>query len=156
METKFKTSMTTEKLSELNYDFYLVINDEYGKVYLLPDQKILICELSKEYVPLNNFREIFKATTPFIEKFQVEKVILDKQNLRIVDKLSMEWYYLVWKQQIYERGVIKHRKILPKNLPEFEKEVSLLHNKLLADYKDSMLNKLDIQYKNTIIEAIQE
>jgi len=152
MHTKITS---TDVLPELPYKYEIVISKDYGKVFLLPDNQIMICELTKEYVPIEDFREIFQETVPLIEKHKIKKFIFDKQNLRIFHQPSMEWYFVNWKQEIYRLGLSIHRKILPQDQPAFALAVEAGRAKIMAEYKDTIIPKLDIQYKNTIKEAIE-
>lgn len=145
----------TDVLPTLSYKYEIVIKKEYGTVFLLPENNIMICELTKEYVPIEDFREIFSETVPFIEKYKIEKFIFDKQNMRVFHQPSMEWYFISWKQEIYEKGLKIHRKILPQNQPAFNLAVEAGKAKITAEYKNTIIPLLDIQYKSTIIEAIE-
>lgn len=145
----------TQVLPTLSYNYQTVIEKDYGKVFLLQNEKILICELTQEYVPIEDFRTIFSETVPIIEKYKIEKFIFDKQNLRVFHQPSMEWYFVTWKQQIYEKGLSIHRKILPHDQPAFNLAVEAGRAKIMSEYKNTIIHLLDIQYKNTIIEAIE-
>lgn len=151
-----ETNLTaTTVLPTLSYKYELAINKDYGKVFLLPDNQIMICELTKEYVPIEDFREIFSATVPFIEKHKIKKFIFDKQNLRVFHQPSMEWYFVVWKQEIYALGLKIHRKILPQDQIAFNLAVEAGRAKIMSDYKDTVIPLLDIQYKTSVLEAIE-
>jgi hypothetical protein len=145
----------THILPLLSYKYETIIENEYGKVFLLPEKHIMVCELTKEYVPIDNFMEIFKATVPFIEKHAVTKFVFDKQNLRVFHQPSMEWYFIHWKKEIYHKGLSVHRKILPQNQPAFSLAVEAGRAKIMSEYKDTVIPLLDIQYKSTVQEALE-
>jgi len=145
----------THVLPKLTYPSELVVQKDYGKLFLLPENNILICELTKQYVPIYEFREIFTMTIPFIEKHNITKFIFDKQNLRVFHQPSMEWYFIHWKKEIYYKGLSVHRKILPQNLPMFEAAVTAGRAKIEAEYKDTIIHLLDIKYSKSIEEAIK-
>ena len=145
----------TDVLPTLSYKYEVVINKDYGKVFLLPDLQILICELTKEYVPIEEFREIFTETIPLIEKYQIKKFIFDKQNLRVFHQPSMEWYFVFWKKEIYAKGLTIHRKILPQDQPAFCLAVEAGRAKINLEYKDTAIRFLDIQYKTNVKDAIE-
>ncbi|HAN78709.1 MAG TPA: hypothetical protein DCQ31_13585 [Bacteroidales bacterium] len=147
--------IATDILPTLSYKFEIVINKVFGKVFLLPDKQIMICELTKEYVLIEDFREIFSETVPFIEKYKIEKFIFDKQNLRVFHQPSMEWYFVFWKQEIYTKGLTIHRKILPQDQVAFNLAVEAGRAKIMSEYKDTVIHLIDIQYKTTISEAIE-
>jgi hypothetical protein len=110
-----KKITTTEILPTLSYDYELIIDKPYGNVYLLTEKQTLICELTEEYVTIEDFKEIFSETNAFIEKHQIKKFIFDKQHLRVFHQPSMEWYFLYWKKEIFDLGLKVHRKILPQD-----------------------------------------
>ncbi len=152
METKVTA---THVLPTLSYKYELVIDKDYGKVFLLPEKQILILELTKEYVPIEEFKEIFTETVPIIEKYKIKKFIFDKQNLRVFHQPSMEWYFVTWKADIYKLGLSVHRKILPQDQPAFNLAVEAGRAKILSEYKDTVIPLLDIQYKTNIKDAIE-
>ncbi len=141
-------------LPGLNYKYDEVVKKDYGIVFALPEQHILICELFNEYTPIEEFKEIFRATVPIIEKLQTTKFIFDKQNLRVFHQPSMEWYFIEWKKEIYAKGLSAHRKILPQSEPAFALAVEAGRAKILKEFPDTIIDKLDIQYSTNIADAI--
>lgn len=146
---------TSEVLPLLPYKYETVIIKDYGKIFVLPENQIMICELTKNYVPIEEFKAIFQATVPLIKEYKIKKFIFDKQYLTIFHQPSMEWYFVFWKTEIYDLGLSVHRKILPQNQPFFEAAVKAGRAKILEDYPNTIIPLLDIQYKNTIDEAIK-
>lgn len=149
-----KENTASKVLPNFDYKFEEVINKDYGVVFALPEEHILICELFNEYTPIEEFKEIFTATVPIIEKLNIIKFIFDKQNLRVFHQPSMEWYFIEWKKEIYAKGLSKHRKILPQNEPAFALAVEAGRAKIRKEFPDLIIDKLDIQYKTTIADAI--
>ncbi len=146
---------TSEVLPTLSYPYQQVITTQAGNVFVLPQEQIMICELTKEYVPIEEFKEIFEATVSFIKEYQIKKFIFDKQHLRVFHQPSMEWYFVFWKKEIYDLGLKIHRKILPQNQQFFTLAVEAGRAKILEQYQDTVIPMLDIQYKNTVAEAIK-
>ncbi len=146
---------TTDVLPSLSHKYELVIEKDYGKVFLLADDKIAICELTKEYVPIEEFKEIFSETSAIIDEYQIRKFIFDKQNLQVFHQPSMEWYFLHWKKEMYSLGLKIHRKVLPKNNPAFTLAVEAGRSKIAKEYTDTVIPLLDIEYKESIREAIE-
>jgi hypothetical protein len=149
------TNTATLALKELNYKYEPVIMNEYAAVFLLADQKILICELLKEYVPIEQFIGVFSEMVPIILQHQIKKFIFDKQNLRVFHQPSMEWYFLYWKKEILEMGLSVHRKILPQNQPAFNLAVQAGLAKIKREHKDTIIHLLDIKYSPTVKDAIE-
>ena len=152
MDTK---NATSDILLQCSYNFEVVIANDYGKVFLLAGENTLICELMKGYVPIEEFKEIFNATVPFIEKLGIKKFIFDKQKLRVFHQQSMEWYFLNWKKEIYSLGLSIHRKILPQNEPLFKLAVEAGLAKIKRENQDTIISLLDIQYCASVPEAIK-
>ena len=150
-----KKITATEILPTLSYKYEVVVNKDYGKVFLLPDNQTMICELTEEYVPIEDFREIFSETTPFIEKHKIKKFIFDKQKMRVFHQPSMEWYFVHWKKELYDKGLTIHRKVLPQDEIAFNLAVEAGRKKIMLEYTDTVIPLLDIQYKTTIEKAIE-
>ncbi|MGB0521727.1 MAG: hypothetical protein ACPGJS_02145 [Flammeovirgaceae bacterium] len=142
-------------LLEDKYTLTIVFESEYAKVYLVEGHKVLICEALKEYIPIENFKYVFLSMAPLVKEHQIEKFIFDKRNLRAFHQPSMEWYFIEWKKQMLEIGLSVHRKILPKKLAWFEQAVQAGRAKIQNDYPDNIIAKLDVQYRNSIEEAIE-
>jgi len=138
----------------LDIKYIQVIDKKFGKVYVLPEKQIMICEMLNEYTPIEEFREIFNETVPFISIYHIKKFIFDKQNMRVFHQPSMEWYFVNWKIRLFHLGMLCHRKILPKNNPVFEAAVLAGRDKIRQEYDTTIIDKLDIQYSQSIAEAI--
>lgn len=148
---------TTEFLhSEQNTnEFKELFKRDYGALYLLPEKNIMICELTTDYVPIEEFKEIFLSSVPFIDQYDITKFIFDKQHLRIFHQPSMEWYYIEWKKDMYEKGLVAHRKIMPQDQPQFAAAVEAGKNKIQTEHPDLVIPKLDIQYNESVKDAIE-
>ena len=143
-----------EKVVEDKYKISTVFESEYAKVHLVEGHKVLVCEALKEYIPIENFKYVFLSMAPLIKQHQIDKFIFDKRSLRAFHQPSMEWYFIEWKKQMLEIGLKVHRKILPENLAWFEQAVHAGRAKIKKDFPDHIIDKLDIQYRKSIEEAI--
>jgi hypothetical protein len=146
---------TSVILPKLDYEFEVVLTKDAGKVYLLPQEKIMITELEKSYVPITEFQDIFRDTIPIVREYGIQKFIFDKQQLRVFHQPSMEWYFLYWKTELYELGLSKHRKILPQDQPAFKLAVDAGKAKIMRENQDTIIPLLDIQYTTNIPDAIR-
>ncbi|MEO0331608.1 MAG: hypothetical protein AAF223_07965 [Bacteroidota bacterium] len=115
---------------------------------------IIICELKSEYVPIEHFKDTFLRISELVEKGVNQKFIFDKRALRAFHQPSMEWYFIVWKKDMYQHGLSVHRKILPDE-PWFQKSVEIAKSQIVQNYSDNIVDKLDIRYCNSIEEAIE-
>ena len=136
-------------------DYQVVDTHEnrFAKVYCLPDEKVVVCELKAEYIPIDQFKETFHQISEQVQSGYNEKFIFDKRSLRAFHQPSMEWYYIEWKRDMLAQGLRKHRKILPAE-PWFRKSVMIAKDQIEHQYPDNVIDQLDIQYCNTVEEAI--
>jgi hypothetical protein len=146
-------SMTTQEFA--SYEYELLYEKSYGKVYLLPQQYILICELTASYVPIEKFRKIFTKMGDFVKEHNIKKFVFDKRQLRTFHQPSMEWYFITWKKEMLAEGLTVHRKILPKGEPWFENAVRAGRDKIKRDFPDNVIDQLDIAYRDSLLEAIE-
>lgn len=133
-----------------------VYSKKYGDLLLLEDQKTLICQIKKPYVPIDTFKKFFTKTGEFVKKHKIEKFIFDKRALEAFHQPSMEWYFVVWKRDMLEFGLKEHRKILPQNEPWFSDAVQAGRAKIERDFPDNIINKLNIVYCSSLKEAIEK
>lgn len=145
--------METKEIHDLTLPSETFFEDEYAHVLAVRENKAIICILKKEYVPINNFQDIFLKISELVIEGGFRKFIFDKRALKAFHQPSMEWYYIHWKQNMYTHGLEVHRKILPPE-PWFRKTVALARNEIIDKYADTILTKLDIQYCESIEEAI--
>ncbi len=134
-------------------NFELVIDERYAKVYENQEKGIIICELLTDYVPIDDFKNTFHQISAVIKKGNFDKFIFDKRSLRAFHQPSMEWYFLHWKNEMLEYGIVKHRKILPSE-KWFEKMVMIAKEQILRNNPDNIISRLDIKYCESIEEAI--
>lgn len=137
---------------ELN-NFELMFEIRYARVYANQEKGIVICELLTDYIPIDDFKEVFAEISKVIEKGKYEKFIFDKRSLRAFHQPSMEWYFLHWKNKMLELGLSKHRKILPEE-KWFEKMVMIAKEQIMKNNPDNIIHLLDIKYCDSIEEAI--
>ncbi len=143
-ETQFQTETK---------DFTLAFEVRYARVLVSPAKRMIICELLADYIPMDDFKVIFNQIGDIVKAGFYEKFIFDKRSLRAFHQPTMEWYFIHWKKDMLGYGVTKHRKILP---PEkwFEKMVQIAKQQIFQNYPDNIIDQLDIQYCDSIEEAI--
>ena len=134
-------------------DFKSVVEEEYARVLINEDKKTIICELLKDYVPIEDFKVIFYQISDIVKEGDYTKFIFDKRSLRAFHQPTMEWYFIHWKQEMLQYGITKHRKILPSE-KWFEKMVQIAKSQILQNYPSNIIDQLDIQYCDSIEEAI--
>jgi len=150
-----KVTIETE-LKAINEPFETVFSNEYGNVFLLENKNILVCEFTEEYVPIEEFKQIFLSMSGFIEEYKINKIIFDKRALTTFHQPSMEWYFIVWKKELYESfGLRVHRKLLPQGVIWFKRAVEAGHAQIKKKHPANIIDKLDIGYRHTVKEAIE-
>lgn len=135
-------------------DFELAYEERYARVLVSAEKKIVICELLADYIPIEDFKEAFGQIGKIVKGGSFEKFIFDKRSLRAFHQPTMEWYFIHWKKDMLAYGLKTHRKILPTE-KWFEKMVQIAKQQILETYPDNIIDQLDIQYCDTIEEAIK-
>ena len=83
----------TINITELS-NFDLVFEERDAKVFANREERIVVCQLLSEYVPIDNFKNIFLKISEIIKQGGYKKFIFDKRSLRAFHQPSMEWYFL--------------------------------------------------------------
>jgi hypothetical protein len=135
-------------------DFELAFEERYTRVLVNADKKIIICELLADYIPIDDFKQAFSKIGEIVKAGDFEKFIFDKRSLRAFHQPTMEWYFIHWKKDMLGYGMKTHRKILPAE-KWFEKMVLIAKQQILETYPDNIIDQLDIQYCDTIEEAMK-
>ncbi len=145
-----------EELTQLNEPYELVYEKKYGKIFLLKDKGIIIGELTEDYVPIDKFRKFFGKLGEFIQQHAIQKFIFDKRKLQTFHQPSMEWYFLTWKEEMFHKGMKTHRKMLPPNDLWFKEAVLAGRAKILQENPENIIDQLDIQYRDSLEDAIED
>lgn len=127
---------------------------KHGVIYLLeeyPDTAVL--EVTATYIPLDRFKEIFNYIGELTTTRKIKKLIFDKRKLSVFHQPSMEWYFVEWKEKMFDAGLKTHRKILPKD-DVFRQSVRIGRDKINKAFPDKKFHQMDIQYAETIEEAL--
>lgn len=147
--------MTLQEVKDSGYQYQLLVDKRYGQAWYLPEKKAIICELTDSYVPIERFKEIFTEMQEKTAKLEVQRFVFDKRHLRVFHQPSMEWYFVEWKKEMYQKGLTEHRKLLPEGEDWFKQAVKAGRALIEEKYPDLILSKLDIQYCSSIKEALK-
>jgi len=134
-------------------NFELVKEFRSARIYASSEHKAVICELLLDYIPIEEFKTVFYDISKIVKTGDFEKFIFDKRSLRAFHQPTMEWYFIYWKKEMLSYGVTKHRKILPDE-KWFEKMVQIAKAQILENYPDNIIDQLDIQYCQSVEDAI--
>lgn len=143
-------------IEELNYlqRCEKVIEDDFFNAYLDKKSKAALCVCKQSYIPAEDFINSFNQIADILEKTSLESFVFDKRALRAFHQPTMEWYFVEWKNRIYNYGVNKHYKILP---PQdwFADCVEAGKASILKNNPSFEFEKFDIKYCDSIIDAIE-
>jgi hypothetical protein len=112
-----------------------------------------IVEALTNYIPLEPFKEIFNFIGELAKQKNLTKLIFDKRKLTVFHQPSMEWYFIEWKEEMFDQGLTIHRKILPAD-DVFRQSVRIGREKIDKNHPTKKFNQMDIQYAETIEEAL--
>lgn len=127
---------------------------KHASIYLLTDHPdTAVVEATANYIPLDQFKEIFNFIGELTATKKIKKLIFDKRKLSVFHQPSMEWYFVEWKEKMFEAGLKTHRKILPKD-DVFRQSVRIGRDKINKAFPDKKFHQMDIQYAETMEEAI--
>lgn len=137
---------------------HVLLENRYAKVYQLDENpQVLVCELLVSYVPEQSFRELFMQIGDFVKKSKdvIQKFIFDKRKLTTFHQASMVWYHVEWKPEMLKYGLQSYRKILPADTL-FKKSVEIGRNKIAQEHPEFEWEKYDIQYCESVEEALEK
>jgi hypothetical protein len=132
-----------------------IINTNQAIVEYLPESQTIICQLKTEFINRQTFIELFGKMGDFIKNNPVKKFIFDKRSMKVFDQSSMDWYHVIWKPEMKKLGLKTYRKILPNDII-FKKSVELGRQKIAKDNPHFNFNDFDIQYCESIDEALKD
>lgn len=140
---------------EVRNSFKLVQAFDHADLYVVEDQPILVIEATNAYIPIDEFKKVFTKAEEVVREQSIQKVIFDKRKLQVFHQPSMEWYFSTWKEKILDLGMTTHRKLLPEDFT-FRQSVKLGRMKIQEKYPDLRTDQMDIQYAESMEEAINQ
>jgi hypothetical protein len=115
--------------------------------------RVAIVEATTSYIPIEQFKEVFNFIGTLVIKEKISKLIFDKRKLSVFHQPSMEWYFVEWKEQMFNHGLSVHRKILP-NDEVFKQSVKIGRDKINKMFPAGKFHQMDIGYSETLEEAV--
>jgi hypothetical protein len=115
--------------------------------------EVVVVEATSTYIPIEQFKEIFNFIGKMAQNQGISKLIFDKRKLTVFHQPSMEWYFVEWKEQMFEFGLRVHRKILPQD-EVFRQSVKIGREKIRTTHPNGKYTLMDIQYAESMEEAI--
>jgi hypothetical protein len=143
---EMKTEMKTEMVIEKSFKHANVLR-------VAGNAEVMIVEATTSYIPIEEFKLIFNYIGDSIAKEPATKLIFDKRKLTVFHQPSMEWYFVEWKEKMFDLGLKTHRKILPLD-NVFKQSVKIGRERIKQIFPQGKYNDMDIQYSDSIEEAI--
>lgn len=128
--------------------------NKYASLSYLPQEKIALCTAMASYIPIKDFQALFGKASELISQESISTFIFDKRKLTVFNQPSMEWYHVVWKQEMYSIGLLSHRKLLPTD-KIFEQSVITGKALIQRKYPDFDFSKYNILYCQTLKQAFE-
>lgn len=129
---------------------------KHAAVYIVQNSpQIAVVEALSTYIPIDQFKEIFNFIGELVAKEKITKLIFDKRNLTVFHQPSMEWYFVEWKEKMFDKGLKTHRKILPKD-EVFRQSVKIGREKINIIHPNGKFKLMDIGYSESIDQAIAQ
>lgn len=116
---------------------------------------MLVIEATDTYIPIDEFKKVFAKAADAVRENAVQRIIFDKRKLTVFHQPSMEWYFTTWKEELLDQGVKTHRKLLPSDFA-FRQSVKIGRMRIAEKYPNLHTDQLDIQYAESLEEAISQ
>ncbi len=125
----------------------------HARISIVEGKPIVVVEAKSTYIPIEEFKNTFEEIGKIVVSKKITKLIFDKRKLTVFHQPSMEWYFTEWKEQMWHKGLKTHRKILPVN-KVFQQSVKIGREKIKEENPNLKFNEMDIQYKESVQDAI--
>jgi hypothetical protein len=104
---------------------------------------------------MDQFKETFNFIGELVKKEKITKLVFDKRKLSVFHQPSMEWYFVEWKEKMFDLGLKTHRKILP-NDEVFRQSVKIGREKINIAHPNGKFKLMDIAYSESLEQALAE
>jgi len=141
METQIESKMNLEK------------SFNHADVFTVSGTRTAVVQATGDYITIDEFKNVFNYIGKLVMDKQIDKLVFDKRKLNVFHQPSMEWYFVEWKEEMFNLGLKKHRKILP-NDSVFRQSVKIGRENIDKTYPNGKFHEMDIQYFEDLDEAI--
>jgi hypothetical protein len=115
---------------------------------------VAVVEANASYIPIEQFKEAFNFIGELVKKEKISKLVFDKRELSVFHQPSMEWYFVEWKEKMFDSGLKTHRKILP-NDEVFRQSVKIGRDKINKTFPSGKFHQMDIGYSESMEDAVK-
>lgn len=143
METQTKSKLKLEK------------SFKKADVFTVEGTSTAVVQATGNYITIDEFKEIFHFIGDVVKKQKIDKLVFDKRKLSVFHQPSMEWYFVEWKEEMFDLGLKKHRKILPED-EVFKQSVKIGREQINSKYPNGKFHQMDIQYFDNLDDAIDK
>jgi hypothetical protein len=116
-------------------------------------QPALLVTATSGYIPIEQFKETFSVAGVQVAELGIQKVIFDKRMLTVFHQPSMVWYFVEWKEKMYDLGLKRHVKILPPD-EVFRESVKIGRSRINEDFPHGKFHEMEILYAASLEEAL--
>lgn len=132
-----------------------LVRFRHAVCYLAVDHPdTLVVQATAGYIPKTQFQEIFIGVGKLVAQLSIKKLVFDKRMLTVFHQPSMEWYFVVWKEQMFHHGLRVHRKLLPDDLA-FRESVAMGRERIMRMFPTGKHHEMDIKYSETLEDAVE-
>ncbi len=124
-------------------------------VLTVKNTKTAIVSATGTYITIEEFKSIFQFIGDLVKKHGIDKLVFDKRKLNVFHQPSMEWYFVEWKEKMFDLGLKTHRKILPDNAV-FRQSVKIGREQINSKYPKGKFHQMDIAYFDDLDSAIEK
>lgn len=136
-----------------DYNYQLIFTSQQVNILYINTKNLLICQINSD-INLAQFKDSLRQMTAIMQKYKIKKLVLDKRHMVTIHYLSMEWFYVIWLEQMVKLGLHAFYKILPDNeLFRFGLKVS--REKILHKKPQFYLQNINTYYCNSLKEVFQ-
>lgn len=140
----------------IHMEYTLKVKKEFknASVSEVAGESTLVVAATGSYITIEEFKSIFNYIGTLVKENKFKKLVFDKTKLNVFHQPSMEWYFVEWKEQMFELGLKTHRKILPAD-KVFIQSVKIGREQIAEKYPKGKFHEMDIQYSESLNEAIK-
>ena len=141
---------------EVKMEFKLIEKKAFknAKVSLVEGTHTAVVAATGHYITIDEFKSIFNFIGDLVKTHKITKLVFDKRELNVFHQPSMEWYFVEWKEQMFNLGLKTHRKILPEDMV-FRQSVKIGRQQIADKYPNGKFKEMDIQYFENLEDAIE-
>lgn len=155
MLLEYKTKQNKRMDTNIDYNLKEMKAFKNATVSLVEGTNTLVVAATGHYITIEEFKSIFNFIGDLVKSHKITKLVFDKRELNVFHQPSMEWYFVEWKEKMFDLGLKTHRKILPEDLV-FRQSVKIGRQQIASKYPNGKFNQMDIQYFENLEDAIEK